>query len=159
MTSLYHGSDVVSQEQNTPGVKTPILTVEPEDGTKIEFLNRVSVGSAAGLPIYAKLRDSNGDPLPVGTSMVLTARKAGEDDYSNVSEVVGDIRAYNNQDISDQQNSENVDSVKVELNGELVSIRDIDDFRVELDSSVQIDWDQSEFYFDRRAVNETQKED
>ena len=156
MSSLSHLSDVAEQKENTPDVRTPILKIKPEDGTKLVFKNRLPVGSAPGLALYADLQSSSGQ-LPVDTEVVLEAKEAGDNEFSTVSEVVGDISSYNNQSIQDQRSDDNVDSVKVELDGREVHVRDIDTFRVSIDSSEVIDWSSSSLYFDRRGVEEKQK--
>lgn len=158
MTSIDYLDDRVTQENNTTGVRTPILVVDPDQGTKLVFKNRVPVGTAPGIPVYADLRDSNNNQLPNDTELILTAQRPEDNDFSAVSEVVGNISFYNNNNISEQQSEERIDQGKIELDGEL-HIRDVDTLRVEANSSVQISWSNSEFYFDRRAVEERQRED
>jgi hypothetical protein len=153
--NINHLSDVAEQLQNTPGELTPILKVGPEQGTMLTFLNRVEQGDARGLPIYAKWLDSNGDPLPVDTMYVLTAKQPGDARFSPVSIKEDNISGYINKSVTEQQNSDNIDSVKVELKGRAVNIRDVDEFAIEINSSEQIDWSAgSETYVERSGVRE-----
>jgi len=153
--NINHLSDIVEKLQNTPGELTPILKVDPEDGTMLTFLNRVQQGSASGLPIYATLLDSAGNDLPVDTTYVLTAKQPGDARFRPVSIKEDNISQYVNKTVSEQQDADNVDSVKVELKGRAVNIRDVDEFAVEIESSEQIDWSAgSEFYIDRHGVRE-----
>ena len=157
MANVNHNSDVVEQQTNTPGEMTPILTVVPENGTGIQFRNMVPQGDAVGIPIYADLQDSNGNALPVDTSIVLTAKQPGDVKRSPVSNAEDNISTYVNKSISDQQSTDHVDSVKHELKGKAVNVRDVDELAVELETDVQVDWANSSLYFDEKAVREFQR--
>ncbi len=152
--SLSHLSEEATQEQNTPGILTPILTFDPENGTLLRFLNAVSSGSALGLPLFLDLRDSNGDPLPVDTKLIFRAVRPTDDDPVAVSVAETNIAPWTNLTVAEQRNEENIDAVKVELVGDAVNIRDKDEIRLEVDSSEQIDWTQSEAYLPREGVRE-----
>lgn len=148
-------SDVAEQRENTPGELTPILEIDPEDGTMLTFLNRVAQGDASGIPVYAKLFDSNGEDLPVDTTLVLTAEKPGDARSTPISVKEDNISPYINNSISEQQDADHVDSVKIELKGKAVNVRDVDAFYVEIDASEAVDWSQgTEIYFEREAVRE-----
>lgn len=157
MANVNHNSEITETVENTPGEMTPIMIVEPENGTGLQFRNQVPQGSATGLPIYADLVDVNGDPLPVDTSIVLTAKQPGDAKRSAVSNAEDNISAYNNKSISEQQDALHVDSVKHELKGAAVNVRDIDEFAVEIETDVAIDWSQSSLYFERQGVREFQR--
>lgn len=157
MANVNHNSEVVEQRTNTAGEMTPILVVDPENGTGIQFRNKVPQGSAIGLPIYGDLRDSNGDPLPVDTSIVLTAKQPGDVKRSPVSNSEDNISAYNNNSISEQQDSQKVDAVKHELKGAAVNVRDVDEFAVEIETDTAIDWANSSVYIDQNGVREYQR--
>ena len=157
MANVNHNSEVVETVENTPGEMTPIMLVVPENGTGLQFRNQVPQGSATGIPIYAELYDEHGDPLPVDTSMVLTAKQPGDAKRSPVSNAEDNISTYTNKSISDQQDTLHVDSVKHELKGSAVNVRDVDEFAVEIDTDVPIDWEKSSLYFERQAIREFQR--
>lgn len=152
-------SDVATQRTNTAGELTPILEIDPEDGTMLSFLNRVAQGDASGIPMYGKLFDTNGNDLPVDTTVVLTAEQPGDARSTPVSVKEDNISPYINNSISNQPDADHIDSVKIELKGKAVNVRDVDTFYVEIQSSKAIDWSQgSELYFEREAVRETNLE-
>jgi len=152
--SLSYLSDIATQETNVAGVTTPILSVSPENGTMLKFLNAVSTGDAEGLPIIAKLQDGAGNDLPPDTELVLRVERPTDDEPITVSVKEDNIAAWNGLSTSEQRNEENIDAVKIELQGGAVNVRDKDELTVELNSSAQIDWGNSELYFLREAVRE-----
>lgn len=155
--SLNHNSDIVELEENKPDELTPILRVNPERGTVIRILNRVARGDSPGVPIYAELYDSDGDPLPVDTDMVMTGKQPGDARFMPLSIKEDNISTYVNKSISDQQDSNHVDSVKHELHGPAIKIRAEDEFAVEIDSDAVIDWEKSKLYFDDNGVRENRR--
>jgi hypothetical protein len=152
--SLSHLSDDVTQEQNTTGIPTPILTLDPEDGTMVRLHNKVSTGDAPGLPIFAKFRDGSGNDLATDTTLILRAIRPTDDSPVAVSVAEKNIAAWNNLSTAKQRNEENIDAVKIELKGERINIRDKDILQVAIDSPDQIDWANSEFYVARQGVTE-----
>lgn len=154
MTTLSNISDVATEETNTAGVRTPILVIEPEDGTSLFFRNSVPRGDAPGIPIYAKLRDSNGDPLPQDTNIVLTFQAPSMDDPISVSVPRKNIRPYRGLSIEQQQNEEYIDRIKHELKGPMLEVEDVEEIRVEILSSKQIDWANSRLQFAESGVKE-----
>ncbi len=168
MTELYaaQGSSVdeVETVQNTPGVMTPALKIVPDRGTFIRLLNHVSKGTASGLPLYFKLRDSDGNLLPQSTDLELQVQVSGMNGWLNVSERVKNINYWNTNDLSTQRDKDNVDNVKVNLTHpeatgktgvrDEVDIRDIDVGAVAIQSPVAVDWSQSDFYVESNAVEE-----
>lgn len=170
MVELYadHGttSDPVEAVQNVAGVETPVLRISPERGTFLRILNNVAAGSAKGVPIYAEFNDSNGDPLPTNTRFWFALKMAGKDQPLQVSETIGNISEWNVLDLTEQRDSEKVDSVKVNLqtpetapNGgqpmDSLDVRYIDEARVMMDSATAIDWSKSSFYVDKNAAKGT----
>jgi len=147
-------SDIATEETNATGELTPILTIDPDNGTRLRLSNNVPMGSSEGLPIYAKLQDSNGDDLPTDTSLILRAVRPTDDSPVAVSTAEDNIAVWNQLSVADQRDEDNIDSVKIELSGSSVNIRDKDELRVEIESSVEIDWSNSELYFARQAVEE-----
>ncbi|WP_306056983.1 hypothetical protein [Natronococcus wangiae] len=155
--NINHNSDIVELQENTPDDLTPIMTIVPSEGTLIQIANRVPQGDAVGLPIYADLRDSNGDPLPVDTTFVLTAAQPGDPRRTPVSLAEDNISTYINKSISEQQSTDHVDATKIELRGKAVNVRDVDELAVEIESSETIDWLNSKLYFERSGVRERQR--
>jgi len=160
-------SEYVEAMTNAAGVDevyTPILKVSPSRGLFLRFLNRVNKGDNAGLPIYADLRDSNGDPLPTNANMVIQATVAGSDDRFIISEEKGNISFYNSNDITTQQDVDNVDGAKIPLKPPDASaregrvdyhdIRDIDALYLAVKSAAEIDWSNSRLFFDSEAVKQ-----
>lgn len=159
-------SDVVVQHTNAAGIEraTPILEIDPDRGTFLRLLNRVARGDEIGIPVYMKLRDSNGDPLPTNTLVKFELERAGGDDQHKVSEEVKQISFWNSNDITTQRDVDNIDNAKVTLeypeaaskNGAAPfhDVRDVDSFYVSIESAAEIDWSKSEFYFDTAAIEE-----
>lgn len=149
---LSHLSSEATQETNTTGVTTPILTVDPDDGTLIKLLNMVFGGD--GLPIYMDLNDSSNNALPDDTEFILRVIRPTDDEPQAVSVKADNIAAWNQLTIQEQQNEENRESVRIELKGAVVNVRYKDTLRFEVNSSAQIDWANSELYVARPGVEE-----
>lgn len=152
--TISHLSDIATQKQNVAGVTTPILEIEPSDGTILSLLNRVPQGSAEGLPVFFELYDSDGNPLPVDTDLIFRAVRPEDDEPTTVSVKETNISPWDTQKIAEQRNEENIDSVKIELKGDRVNIRDVDQLRVEINSQAQVDWSNpdSQLYLARKGV-------
>lgn len=151
--ALNHLSDEASQVTNTTGVMTPVLEIDPEDGRVLHLLNHVPVGSGPGLPVYMKLySDASGTQMPNDTQVQLMAKPSGESQYKPVSVIEDSFSAWRENSIADQRNEENVNAVKIELEGERVNIRDIDTLALAVNASAQIDWTDSEVYFEKTGV-------
>lgn len=145
--------EIATEKVNTPGVMTPILSIQPEDGMLLEIYNAVPQGKAPGVPIYAELYDENGDPLPQDTEIVIEYEKPSMNKPVAVSTEKKDISTYRLHPVETQQSAEYVDSVKFELNGAALQVREIDHAHISIDASVEIDWSQSRLYVDEKAVN------
>ena len=156
MTNISNAnSDVATEKTNVTGVLTPILEIDPEDGTTLVVKNGVERGQQSrGVPIYAILEDSNGDPLPRDTEVAIEFQGPTDDKPSVVSVPRQNIRPYNSLTIQEQQNTEYVDRVKHVLNGEALVIEDVETAYVSIESSEQIDWSNSRLQFDESAVVE-----
>lgn len=151
--SVSHLSSVTTQETNSTGQLTPILEINPENGTLLKFLNRVSQGRAEGIPVIQDLRDANDNPLPTDTEYLFRVVRPTDDSPVAVSVKEPNIASWNSLSTAEQRNEDNIDSTKVELKGN-INVRDKDVLRVEVNSSAQIDWSNSELYFIREAVQE-----
>jgi len=153
--SLSNLSKEAIEVQNAAGVLTPILEIEPDNGTIISLLNMVDTGSGEGLPILADLRDGDSNQISTNTEMVLRVVRPTDDSPVPVSVKDDNIAPYNQLTINEQRNEENIDSVKVELKGDRINIRDRDVLRVEIDSPEVVDWSNSELFFYRQGVEQT----
>lgn len=168
MSKIYNSQgtspDIVSQDTNTTGKMDTVLTVQPDRGTFLRILAAVSKGQTVGVPVYAKLRDSGNSNLPVDTQMQFVLEPAGMDATLKVSAKIESINEYHNLSLSEQRNRDNVDQVKIKLQqpetqggeplapDEYIDFRDVDSFQVQIKSSTQIDWSNSEFYIDSNAI-------
>jgi len=167
MASIFgNGSDTskhTETEQNAAGHMTPILVHEPPRGTKMRLVNHVARGDQVqGIPVTMKLYDSNGDQLPIDTELRFEVMTAGSTDAIQLSRQVEDISTWNQLDVTEQQHSDHIDATKVVLatpedrGGNVldsIAWRDIDQFRVAVDSSEVVDWSQgSELSIDSTAV-------
>ncbi|WP_435349001.1 hypothetical protein [Haloarchaeobius sp. HRN-SO-5] len=150
--SLSHLSDEATQETNVTGTRTPILTVQPEDGTMLSLINRVAKGDEIGIPLIMALKNAADGYLPPDTSLLITVKRPTDDSPIPVAQATGDIAAWNSLSTKEQRNEENIDEVKVELLGEKINVRPEDVLRFELLSSEQVDWANSELYVYRKAV-------
>lgn len=154
MQDLSNIHDDATERTNIPGTTSPILEISPDNGLLYEILNAAARGSEPGVPVYAKLYDSNGDLLPLGTSLRFEFEAPGDDERNKVSEVRDNIQPYNTLSISEQQDEEFIDAVKIPLLGRMLRVRDIDSFYVSINSSEEIDWSTSQLFIEGSAVNE-----
>lgn len=150
--SLSHLSGEATQQTNTTGVMTPILEIDPDDGTMIRLLQMVLSGR--GLPVYQDLRDGSDNQLPDDTEYLLRVTRPTDDDPVAVSTKEDNIAAWNKLTTAEQQNDENRDAVRLELKGERINVRYKDTLEVAVNASAQIDWSNSELYFERQGVEE-----
>ncbi|SEN04440.1 hypothetical protein SAMN05216388_1001233 [Halorientalis persicus] len=161
---LSNATTYADERQNVPDVMSPILSFTPDDGLMLVIRGMVSAGSERGFPIYMDLRDTNGDPLPEDTRLAFKYKAPGMDDAQTVTHPLDHIRPWNALTLEEQQDAEYIDQVKTILKntdtalqqGEIpdLNVRDIDELRVSVKSSAQVDWDNSRFYIDRNAVRE-----
>ena len=166
MTDIFlsNGSTAEGVETTTPdtGHMDPLFTFSPDQGLFVRILAAIASGSEAGVPIYMKLRDSNGNLLPVNTEVAVQVKRAGEQSYHDITERVTNIAHWNQADITKQRNVENIDASKFALqypegSGKQgspahVDIRDIDDLAFSVQSATQADPAQSEIYIDNKAI-------
>jgi hypothetical protein len=161
---LSNATSFATEETNIKGTMSPILRIEPDDGLKLIIRGMVSTGSERGFPFFADLRDSADDPLPEDTQVAFRYRspEMDLDQAQTVTHPLDHIRPWNALTLNEQQDEEFIDRVKVELKntdsalarGEIpqVQVRDIDEFRISIDSSVEVDWTNTRVYLDRNAV-------
>lgn len=153
----------VDVQDGDPGHESAVLTFSPDQGTSVRLLNAVAAGSSSGLPLYMKPRDANGDPLPVGTTTVyLAVKRAGQSSFHRISEEITNIGHYVRNDITTQQNTDNIDQSKVDLQypeasgkegtPSSVLIRHIDEFAIIVEADVAWSADQSVAQLDTDAV-------
>ena len=159
MQDLSNIHEFATEEVNTPGLRTPILEISPDSGLALVILTAAARGTDLGVPIYADLRNSSDENLPLDTELLFEFERPGNDsDKNRVSEVRDNIQPYNNLTITEQQDMEFIDSVKIPLLGDAVITRDIDSFYVSVTSSEEIDWQYSQLYIEGSAVTEENME-
>jgi hypothetical protein len=158
MTSIYIQNGTTAQYvdalTNQTGTMDPILAVNPPRGTEMVLLNEVAQGEQRlGVPITMKLRDDQGNLLPVNTEFRAEVEMAGMSDPVAVSARLEDISAYNTLSVTEQRNTDTIDATKLILQNPetqggdpvpYVSWRDIDEFRFAIESAQAVDWSQSE---------------
>lgn len=153
--SLYNGSDEATEETNTTGLMDGILSFDPTEGRKLVFA-AITRGGKTGIPIYWDPKQGAATDLPLDTELALQYREAGEDDWQTVSEPVDNIQPWRDRSVADQQDEEVVGSVVVPIKGAEVHVRDVDEFRVAINSSAAMSWsDSAGLFFEEDAVRET----
>lgn len=152
--SVSHLSSNASQETNTTGEMTSILEFSPENGTIVRFANAVRKGAEAGIPVFMDLRDSNDDPLPDDTEVMLSVDRPTDERPLVVSEKEGHIQGWNSLTTTEQRNAENIDEVKIDLKAEVVNVTYRDTLRFEVNSSAAIDWTNSTLEVYNKATQE-----
>lgn len=160
-----NSADYIATYQNVPSSPgaTPVVEVDPDRGRFIKLLNNLNKTNTLGIPLYMKLRDSNGDHLPASTSGYLALKLSGMEEAVRVSEKFGNFSHYLANDITTQRDVDNVDAATWELQepetegGDpvgAITVRDIDALYFNIDSSATVDWSNSEWYADTAAVQE-----
>lgn len=152
--TLYNGSEEATEKTNTADVTTGILEIQPNDGLMFEIV-AMAIGGAVGLPIYWDPKQGAASDLPLDTELFLQYQEAGSDDWVTVSEPVDNIQPWRARSVADQQDEDVVGSVVVGLKGAQINVRDVDLFRVAINSSATISWsDSTGLFFDERTVTE-----
>ncbi|QFU83388.1 hypothetical protein [Natronorubrum aibiense] len=156
--ALGGSSKYISTEMNIPDQLTPVLSINPKDGVGVLIRNAVEMGNKAGVPIYGKFRDADGNPLPADTRVAIGYQAPTDESIQVVSDPKSTIASYIKNSVSDQQDDRKVDAVKHQLKGSKLEVRDIDEAYILVDSSAQIDHTQSEIYFEEAALAEVDLE-
>ncbi|QCC57871.1 hypothetical protein NP511_04865 [Natrinema thermotolerans] len=156
--ALGDSSKYVETKTNVTDQLTPVLSINPKDGVGVLIRNAVDMGSKVGVPIYAKLRDADGNPLPANTRIALGYQAPTDESIQVVSDPKSTIASYIKNSVSDQQDDRKVDAIKHQLKGEKLEVRDIDEAYILVDSSEPIDHAQSEIYFEEAALAEVDLE-
>jgi hypothetical protein len=154
--SLSNISEEATEETNTAGTLTPILTVTAGDGTKL-ILDALGSrrGSESGIPIRGKLRSAQGTQMPRDTSFGLAYKGPTDDDFSLVSELWDNIEDIRLLTLTEQTDEEYIDALKVKVKGgNEIHITDNGTFAVVVNSSAVIDWTYSRLSFNENAVRE-----
>lgn len=155
-TTLSNISTEATVEENAPGVLTPILRFTPDDGLAFLVRNNVSKGEREGTPLAAKLLDSDGDPIAIESKIAFGYKAPEDDDFTVVSELRDDISAFRQLSLVQQRNEDFVDSTKIELDSEVVGIRENDELLILVESPDVVDLtvDGSRVSLDETAVRE-----
>jgi hypothetical protein len=140
-----------TENQNTTGEWSPIVSWEPKAGLKI-LLENMAEGKG-GVPIYAEFQDSGGSDLPRDTEIRIQWDTPSNDQPQVVSEVRRDIRPWRTLSLTEQQDSDYRDRTRLELKGAAVETMDFEDLEFAIKSSTQIDWSNSRLALGRRHVN------
>jgi len=138
-----------TEQQNVANQATPILSFSPIDGMAIKISNM----GGRGFPIQMKLRDANGDPLPLDTIVTFRWDAPHLDQPQVVSYKLSNIGTFRRLSIKEQQNEEYRDRTRIELKRLSLTVEHIESVEVVIDSSAVIDWTNSEFYLDENAVD------
>ncbi|WP_121822864.1 hypothetical protein [Halostella salina] len=153
-SALGESSEYVQATQNVPGQLTPVMVISPEDGVGLRLLNNVAMGEKTGLPIYGKFVDTDGNPLPINTTVAIGYKSPTDKNINVVSEEFQTIQSYLKKSITQQQDTDNIDSVKHVLGSSSLEVRDIDEAYLLVKSTKQVDPAACEFYLEQSAVEE-----
>lgn len=163
--SSYSSSEDIEAVTNDPGHLTPIAKISPKRGLGITIQNRINKGSQVGVPIYQTLQDSSGNNLPTGTDYALAIKPHGANQFFLVTPKKDNISYWNENDLTTQRDSENVDSVKIPLKyhegsgkegqgrPDTITVHGVDEMLVLVDSPVAIDWNYSDLHFESSSLS------
>jgi hypothetical protein len=164
--NLSNTSEIAEEKTNIPGTKSPILSIQPEDGTGLIIDGMVENGEAKGFPLYGKLFAKDGSEMPLDTDLAFQFESPGDDDPTTVTYPFSNIRPYRTLDVDQQMNDEQVDAVKhvikrseqalAEGNMPQIAIGHLDTLHVVAESGKTVDWDHPDtrLYLDPKAVTE-----
>jgi hypothetical protein len=152
--SISYLSDEVTLKTNTQDALTPILELSPETGNLFRIKNHVSIGSSSGLALIMDLNDSNGNDLPTDAKVILRVERPQDDAPQAVSVAEYHISPWNQLTTKQQRDTEFIDQVKINLKSQNVNVRDKDTLTIDVETTEQIDWSQSELYFLRESIDE-----
>ncbi len=157
--------DILSALQNATGHATPILTLDPERGTKIKLQNRISKGEQMGLPLYMQLKDSTGAFLPTNSTFEWRIERVTDDQPIVISQEADNISYWNSNSIKTQRNTDNVDAVKVPFKTpavfagqdqgppKAINVPGTAKLHLYLTSQAQVDWSESQFFVESEGVS------
>jgi hypothetical protein len=156
-------SEHVTSYQNVTAAPDPstIVEISPDRGLFLHIENGVPQGENPGVPLYMDLRDSNDDPLPASTSGYFRLKLPDEAEGNKVSRRIATIQHWNANSITQQRDVDNVDASKVVFQGPggasvpAIEVRDNDQLQFVIDSTAQIDWNNSEWYVDTVATSQS----
>ncbi len=147
------GTAKVDAEETTnrTDIMSEILAFSPHDGLRMVVENFVD--GKAGIPIYLSLQDTDGNDLPLDTEVTVRFDAPHLDSPQVVAYTLSNIRQYRSLDIKEQQSEDYRDRTRVELKGSRLVVEDTEEMQIAIDSSEEIDWDNSEAYVDESAVS------
>lgn len=164
--NLSNTSDIATERENIPGVKSPILTIQPEDGRAIVIDGMVANGEDKGFPLFGTLMAQDGSEMPLDTLLAFQFESPGDDDPRTITHPYSNIRPYRTLDVDQQTSTEYVDAVKHVIKGTeqalaegempQIAVGHLDHLHIVAESDKQVDWSHPDtrLYFDKSAVTE-----
>lgn len=157
---LSNESDIATRKTNIPGELHPILSFSPEPGRALQLQNDTERGQETGIPLFAQLRDADGNDLPVDTEVAIGYLSPSRERPKVVSQVVRNIESYRILDLTQQRKKEYIDGVKINLKGyesegtPTVGAEHRDQILISIRSPKEIDWSNSQVSIYEGAVRE-----
>jgi hypothetical protein len=157
--TLSNGHEYATEATNETGEFDQVLIFSPEDGVRL-FLANLVRDDRVGIPLYARLRDGNNDPLPIGTSITWMFKRPGDEQFSIVGRTRDNIQPWVTLTLAEQQNRDNTGATVLALKGgaeQAIRVDDVDEFALALDGPTAIDWTNSQVYVDEQATRTVQR--
>ncbi len=161
-------TDEVVSHQNAPAAArpTPIAEIDPEQGTVIRLKN-LEVDGKVGIPMYMKLRASDGAHIPINSSLYFEVERAGQDGTVKHSVQMESLDFYEANTLSEQRDADKRKFALLTLTHaenapqsgpvRYIDIRDVDSGYLVLDSADQVDWSQSRWFIASEAAETLSK--
>lgn len=131
----------------------PFLAFQPEDGVRLQIRNLIE-GGDVGVPIYARFRDANNDPLPINSTLTWMGRKPGDEQWTVIGKTRDNIQPWVTLSLAEQQNSDNAGATVLALNGgqgAVHGVSDVEEIALAVESSAALDWANTQVYLDNKA--------
>jgi hypothetical protein len=158
-STLSNTHPYATEDTNTTGELDQILTFQPEDGVRL-LLRNLMEGGRVGIPLYLRLRDSNDDPIPINSSLTWMFKRPGDDTWTVVGRTRDNIQPWVTLTLAEQRNNDNAGATLLPLkggDGQVLEVTDVQEVALALDSSVQVDWTNSQAYLDTEASRTRQE--
>ncbi len=159
--TLSNASDIATELTNIPGELDSVLSFSPEAGRVLQLINNVERTEEVGIPVFMKLKDADGNDLPVDTEVALEFMSPDRERPLVASQVRRNIEDYRILSLTEQRKEEYIA-------GTLIKLRDhaetdetrtlgaghLDEIRVSIRSPTEIDWSNSQISIYEAAVRE-----